>query len=123
MSCPFEHITHYCRKMTPHIHNEKLLIHCFQETLTGLALQWYNHLRSSHIQTWSHLVNAFLKHYDLNITDNLKHMGQTHNPTTSTDTIIKAGLQSQKVTEYGKIKIDQNNRKRSLEASASSRSQ
>jgi len=32
-TCPKSHLTMYCRKMTAHAHNEKLLIHCFQDSL------------------------------------------------------------------------------------------
>ena len=65
-SPPLEHIAHYCRKMTQYIHDEKLMIHCFQESLIGPALQWYGRLKSSHIQTWNDLVSAFIKRYDFN---------------------------------------------------------
>ena len=34
-SCPMSHLKMYCRKMVVHIGNDKLLIHCFQDSLTG----------------------------------------------------------------------------------------
>ena len=37
-TCPKSHLTMYCRKMATHAHNEKLLIHCFQDSLRGVAL-------------------------------------------------------------------------------------
>jgi len=37
-TCPKSHFTMYCRKMAAHGHNEKLLIHCFQDSLGGVAL-------------------------------------------------------------------------------------
>ncbi|RDX91454.1 hypothetical protein CR513_26570, partial [Mucuna pruriens] len=40
-ACPKNHLTMYCRKMAPHIHDEELLIHFFQESLTRVALGWY----------------------------------------------------------------------------------
>ena len=40
-SCPEMHLIMYCNKMTVHAHNEKLLIHIFQESLTEAASKWY----------------------------------------------------------------------------------
>ncbi|RDX67613.1 hypothetical protein CR513_53489, partial [Mucuna pruriens] len=40
-SCPRSHLTMYCRKMTLHTHDDTLLIHFFQESLTGVTLRWY----------------------------------------------------------------------------------
>ena len=37
-SCPEMHLIMYCNKMTVHAHNEKLLIHIFQESLIGQHL-------------------------------------------------------------------------------------
>jgi len=37
-TCPKGHLTMYCRKMAAHSHDEKLLIHFFQESLIGNAL-------------------------------------------------------------------------------------
>nr|KYP63458.1 hypothetical protein KK1_018034 [Cajanus cajan] len=37
-SCPKGHLTMYCRKMAAYVGNEKLLIHCFQESLSDVAL-------------------------------------------------------------------------------------
>ncbi|TYK05098.1 CACTA en-spm transposon protein [Cucumis melo var. makuwa] len=34
-SCPKSHLIMYCRKMAAHINNDKLLDHCFQDSLTG----------------------------------------------------------------------------------------
>jgi len=57
----------YCRKMAAHSHDEKLLIHFFQESLTGNTLNWYMHLESACIRSWKDLVDAFLKQYKYNI--------------------------------------------------------
>ena len=38
------HLYMYCWKMTGHTSNNKLLIHCFQDSLTGSATRWYNQL-------------------------------------------------------------------------------
>ena len=40
-TCPSAHITMYCRKMVTFIKEEKLLIHYFQDSLTGSAIRWY----------------------------------------------------------------------------------
>ncbi|XP_017972276.1 PREDICTED: uncharacterized protein LOC108661075 [Theobroma cacao] len=39
--CPMAHITMYCRKMVAQSHDDKLLIHFFQDSLTGSAARWY----------------------------------------------------------------------------------
>ena len=39
---PSAHLYMYCRKMTGHTNNDKLLIHCFQDSLTRSATKWYN---------------------------------------------------------------------------------
>ena len=36
--CLSTHLYMYCRKMTGHTNNDKLLIHCFQDSLTGSAI-------------------------------------------------------------------------------------
>jgi len=38
-TCPKSHLTMYCRKMAAHTHNEKLLIHCFQDSLGGGGIE------------------------------------------------------------------------------------
>jgi len=50
-TCPKSHLTMYCRKMAVHAHNEKLLIHCFQDSLGGVALNWYMHLEPTRISS------------------------------------------------------------------------
>ncbi|KAA0036950.1 uncharacterized protein E6C27_scaffold86G00300 [Cucumis melo var. makuwa] len=36
-TCPRSHLIMYCRKMAAHINNDKLLVHCFQDSLIGPA--------------------------------------------------------------------------------------
>ena len=62
-SCPEMHLVMYCNKMTMHAHNEKLLIHIFQESLTGVASEWYLRLKRNQACTWRDLSRAFLEHY------------------------------------------------------------
>ena len=38
--CPSTHLYMYCRKMTSHTNNNKLLIHCFQDSLTRFVTRW-----------------------------------------------------------------------------------
>ncbi|RDX72684.1 hypothetical protein CR513_47793, partial [Mucuna pruriens] len=60
------HLAMYCRKMATHIHDDKVLIHCFQDSLTGAALNWYVSLEQGCIKAWRDLVEAFLKQYKYN---------------------------------------------------------
>lgn len=60
-SCPNHHLVMSFRKMASHTHNDKLMIHCFQDSLFGASLSWYMKLKRSHIQSWEDLANAFLK--------------------------------------------------------------
>ena len=53
----------YCPKMIGYEENEKLLIHYFQDSLTGTALRWYIGLDPIRIQTWIDLAHAFLDQY------------------------------------------------------------
>ena len=66
-TCPKSHLTMYCRKMSGHAHDEKLLIHFFQDSLAGMTLSWYMHLEPTLIHSWKDLVGAFLKQYKYNI--------------------------------------------------------
>ena len=67
--CPSAHLYMYCRKMTGHTNNDKLLIHCFQDSLTGSATRWYNQLSQENVRSWKDLAKAFLVQY--------KHMTDT----------------------------------------------
>ncbi|RDX80476.1 hypothetical protein CR513_38966, partial [Mucuna pruriens] len=66
-SYPWSHLTMYCRKMTPHTHDDTLLIHFFQESLTRATLRWYLGLRHEHIPTWRSLAKGFLNQYKYNM--------------------------------------------------------
>ncbi|WJX78112.1 hypothetical protein P8452_61366 [Trifolium repens] len=67
LSCPQNHLIMFCRKMASHAHNNKLLIHCFQDSLCGASLNWYMHLERSRISSWKDLADAFLKQYKYNM--------------------------------------------------------
>ncbi|XP_027337055.1 uncharacterized protein LOC113850692 [Abrus precatorius] len=66
-TCPKSHLIMYCRKMASHTHDDKLLIHFFQDSLIGGALSWYMHLERTCIRGWKDLADAFLKQYKYNI--------------------------------------------------------
>jgi len=53
--------------MVAYVYDDKLLIHFFQDSLVGVALSWYTHLKASHIRSWMDLVDAFLKQYKYNM--------------------------------------------------------
>lgn len=56
LSCPKGHLIMYCRKMTSHSCNDKLIIHCFQDSLSEASLKCYVNLERGHIQSWKDLV-------------------------------------------------------------------
>ncbi|XP_017629013.2 uncharacterized protein LOC108471991 [Gossypium arboreum] len=62
-SCPEDHITMFCRRMTGYVNNDQLLIHCFQDSLIGSAAKWYNQLSRAQIGSWKDLSQAFIKQY------------------------------------------------------------
>ncbi|XP_050902843.1 uncharacterized protein LOC127115307 [Lathyrus oleraceus] len=66
ITCPKTHIRAFCRKMAAHSSDEKLLMHFFQDSLSGASLEWYMQLERTHIKTWRELAEAFLKHYQYN---------------------------------------------------------
>ncbi|RDX92280.1 hypothetical protein CR513_25609, partial [Mucuna pruriens] len=72
-TCPKSHLTMYCRKMAPHAHDDALLIHFFQESLTGMALRWYLGLKRERVQTWRSLAERFLDQYKYNMDMALNH--------------------------------------------------
>ena len=61
--CLFAHLYMYCRKITGHTSNDKLLIHYFQDSLTGSATRWYNQLSRDQIRSWMDLAKTFLVQY------------------------------------------------------------
>ncbi|XP_058775731.1 uncharacterized protein LOC131650007 [Vicia villosa] len=80
-SCPQSHLTMYCRKMATHTDDDKLLIHYFQDSLTGAALKWYMGLDNTHISSFDDLVEAFIRQYKYNVDmapdrDQLRAMAQ-----------------------------------------------
>jgi len=48
--CPVTHLKAYCNKMAEVVHDEKLLIHFFQDSLSDVALTWYIRLDNTKIK-------------------------------------------------------------------------
>ncbi|KAK2422365.1 hypothetical protein QL285_032905 [Trifolium repens] len=67
LSCPKNHLIMYSRKMVSYANDDKLMIHCFQDSLAGASLNWYMQLEGSHIRSWRDLANAFIKQYQYNL--------------------------------------------------------
>jgi len=65
--CPMTHLKSYCNKMAEVVHDEKLLMHFFQDSLSGAALSWYMRLDNTKIRRWKDLVEAFVKQYKYNM--------------------------------------------------------
>ena len=66
-SCPRSHLVMYARKMSTHIDDQCLLIHYFQDSLTGAALRWYMGLNNADIHSFHDLGEAFVKQYTYNL--------------------------------------------------------
>lgn len=71
----------YARRMSTQTSNQQLLIHYFQDSLTGAALKWYMGLDGTKISTFRDLGDAFVKQYKYNLDmapdrDQLRAMSQ-----------------------------------------------
>lgn len=64
---PNEHLTSYVRRMSMYTDDDKLLIQCFQDSLTGAALRWYMNLDSSQVSTFRDLADTFVAQYRYNL--------------------------------------------------------
>ena len=56
----------YCQKMGEYAKDEELLMHSFQESLTGVAVTWYTNLEPSRVHTWKDLMVAFVRQCQYN---------------------------------------------------------
>jgi len=54
----------YVRKMSAEADNDELLIHYFQDSLTGAALMWYMGLDKADIKTFNELSEAFVQQHN-----------------------------------------------------------
>ena len=66
-SCPITHATAYFQKMSVHTKDQGLLVHFFQDSLSGASLEWYMKLEKTHICCWNDLSWDFVKHYQYNV--------------------------------------------------------
>ena len=66
-SCPRDHLMMYLRRMSTYTEDQRLLVHFFQDSLTGATLRWYMNLDSRDIHTFNDLGEAFVKHYNYNM--------------------------------------------------------
>jgi len=57
----------YARKMSTQADNDKLLIHYFQDSLTGVVLRWCMDMEGVDIHTFNDLANAFIQQYKYNL--------------------------------------------------------
>ncbi|GAU29064.1 hypothetical protein TSUD_278200 [Trifolium subterraneum] len=65
-TCPKAHLIMYARKMSTQSSNDKLLIHYFQDSLTGAALRWYMDLDKANVSSFNDLASAFIRQYNYN---------------------------------------------------------
>jgi len=65
-TCPKSHLKLYCRKIGAYAKDEKLLMHFFQESLTGAAVTWYTNLEPSQVHSLKNLMVAFIRQYQYN---------------------------------------------------------
>src|SRR4051812_24473419 len=63
LTCPRNHLRMYVQKMAAYAHDQKLMIHFFQDSLSGASVDWYMQLEKSYIRSWNDLANTFLKQY------------------------------------------------------------
>ena len=66
-TCPKSHLIMYYRKMAAHVDNDKLMIHCFQDSLKGASSKWYLTLDQTRICCFQDLSDAFIKQYKYNM--------------------------------------------------------
>ena len=66
-ACPMNHLTSYCQQMASCAHDDKLLIHFFQDSLIGVAFKWYMKLERNKVRCWKDLTDFFLNQYHYNI--------------------------------------------------------
>jgi hypothetical protein len=59
--CHMTHLKCYCNKMTEVVHDKKLLMHFFQDSLSRAILSLYMKLDNTKIRRWKDLVDAFVK--------------------------------------------------------------
>jgi len=66
-TCPMVRLEMYVRKMSAYVDNDELLIHRFQDSLTGAAMLWYMGIEKADIKTFNDLRKAFIQRYNYNL--------------------------------------------------------
>lgn len=80
-TCLLSHLVMFAHKISTQTDNDQLLIHYFQDILTGATLRWYMGLDSASIHTFNDLGEAFVKQHKYNVDmaldrDQLRSMSQ-----------------------------------------------
>lgn len=52
--------------MVAYAHDDKFLMQCFEDSLSGASLEWYTQLERNNIYIWKDLAMEFLKQYQYN---------------------------------------------------------
>ena len=60
-TCPLSHLVMYAINMSTQTDNDQLLIHYFQDSLTGAALRWYMGLDSASVCIFNDLGEEFVE--------------------------------------------------------------
>ncbi|PKI77270.1 hypothetical protein CRG98_002339 [Punica granatum] len=60
---PWHHLHHYREKMLQYWDYEEFVIHSFQDSLTGSALDWFMSLKAEDVPTWADLSQKFIDQY------------------------------------------------------------
>ncbi|PKI69352.1 hypothetical protein CRG98_010258 [Punica granatum] len=87
---PRHHLRHYQGKMLHYWGYEEFVIHSFQDSLSGSALDWFMSLKAEDIPTWADLSRKF--------TDQYQYCAET--PPTLLELSMKEMTQGQKFEEY-----------------------
>ncbi|PKI63570.1 hypothetical protein CRG98_016039, partial [Punica granatum] len=87
---PRHHLRHYRGKMLQYWEYEEFVIHSFQDSLSGSALDWFMSLKAEDIPTWEDLSRKF--------TDQYRYCGET--PPTLLELSTKEMARGQKFEEY-----------------------
>ena len=59
--CPVTYLKTYFNKIMKAVHDDKLLIHFFQDSLSGAILNWYMRLQNTNIHNYKDLIDDFIK--------------------------------------------------------------
>ncbi|GKV46141.1 hypothetical protein SLEP1_g53148 [Rubroshorea leprosula] len=84
--CPYAHLQIYARKMAPYANDERVLIHYFQDSLSGPASIWFSILDKKKIRTFKDVSQAFMRQYEYNMSlaptrDSLQRVTKKSNET------------------------------------------